>query len=56
MGHAGAVISGDADTATVKLDAMERLGLYTVRDPAEIGRTVLRAVADSGIAAARSGA
>jgi succinyl-CoA synthetase alpha subunit len=56
MGHAGAVISGDADTATAKLDAMERLGLYTVRDPAEIGRTVLRAVADSGIASVRSGA
>jgi succinyl-CoA synthetase alpha subunit len=60
MGHAGAVISGDADTATAKLDAMERLGLYTVRDPAEIGRTVLRAVAENGtgagIAAARSGA
>jgi succinyl-CoA synthetase alpha subunit/malate-CoA ligase subunit alpha len=60
MGHAGAVITGDADTATAKLDAMERLGLYTVRDPAEIGRAVLRAVADSGagagIAEVRSGA
>jgi succinyl-CoA synthetase alpha subunit len=51
MGHAGAVISGDGDTATAKLDAMEALGLYTVRDPADIGVTVARALADSGVGA-----
>ena len=48
MGHAGAVISGDSDTATAKLDLMERLGLYTVRNPAEIGDTVLRAMKEAG--------
>jgi succinyl-CoA synthetase alpha subunit/malate-CoA ligase subunit alpha len=48
MGHAGAVISGDSDTATAKLDAMEELGLYTVRNPADIGDTVLRAVKEAG--------
>jgi succinyl-CoA synthetase alpha subunit len=48
MGHAGAVISGDADTATAKLDLMERLGLYTVRNPADIGDTVLRAMKEAG--------
>jgi succinyl-CoA synthetase alpha subunit/malate-CoA ligase subunit alpha len=42
MGHAGAVISGDSDTATAKLDAIEALGHHTVRNPADIGDTVLR--------------
>ncbi len=49
MGHAGAVISGDSDTATAKLDAMEELGLFTVRNPAEIGTTVVRAMKAAGI-------
>ena len=48
MGHAGAVIAGDSDTATAKLDAIESLGHYTVRNPAEIGDTVLRALKDGG--------
>jgi succinyl-CoA synthetase alpha subunit/malate-CoA ligase subunit alpha len=48
MGHAGAVISGDADTATAKLHAIERLGHRVVRNPAEIGDTVLRAVKEAG--------
>jgi len=51
MGHAGAVISGDSDTATAKLDVMEELGLYTVRNPAEIGVTVLRALEEAGVPA-----
>ena len=48
MGHAGAFISGDSDTATAKLDVMDGLGLYTVRNPAEIGDTVLRALKEAG--------
>jgi succinyl-CoA synthetase alpha subunit len=48
MGHAGAVISGDSDTATAKLDAIEALGHRVVRNPAEIGDTVLRVVSDVG--------
>jgi succinyl-CoA synthetase alpha subunit len=48
MGHAGAVIAGDSDTAAAKLDAIEALGHYTVRNPAEIGDTVLRALKDGG--------
>jgi succinyl-CoA synthetase alpha subunit len=48
MGHAGAVISGDGDTATAKLDAIEELGHRTVRNPADIGDTVLRAVKEAG--------
>ncbi len=48
MGHAGAVISGDSDTATAKLDAIQALGHHTVRNPAEIGDTVLRALKEAG--------
>jgi succinyl-CoA synthetase alpha subunit len=48
MGHAGAVIAGDSDTATAKLDAIEALGHTTVRNPADIGDTVYRALTGSG--------
>jgi len=48
MGHAGAVISGDSDTATAKLDAIEALGHRVVRNPADIGDTVQRAVKETG--------
>jgi malate-CoA ligase subunit alpha len=48
MGHAGAVIAGDADTATAKLDAIERMGHRVVRNPADIGDTVLRVVKEAG--------
>ena len=48
MGHAGAVITGDADTATAKLDTMESLGLYVARNPSDIGATVQRALEESG--------
>ncbi len=44
MGHAGAIISGESDTATAKMDTMEELGLHVVRNPAEIGATVMRAL------------
>ncbi|MDD2767432.1 MAG: succinate--CoA ligase subunit alpha [Methylococcus sp.] len=49
MGHAGAIISSEADTAGAKMDAMEALGLYVARNPAQIGRTVLRAAQEHGI-------
>lgn len=48
MGHAGAVIAGDSDTAQAKLDAMEELGLTVVRNPAEIGIAVARALERAG--------
>jgi succinyl-CoA synthetase alpha subunit len=48
MGHAGAIISGDSDTATAKMDTMEELGLYVVRNPAGIGATVDRALKERG--------
>ncbi len=40
MGHAGALISGDADTAEVKMNRMEEFGMHVVRNPADIGETV----------------
>ncbi|GAB4360278.1 MAG: succinate--CoA ligase subunit alpha [Methylohalobius crimeensis] len=49
MGHAGAIISGEEDTAKAKMDAMEALGLYVARNPAHIGETVLRALQENGI-------
>ena len=44
MGHAGAIISGEADTAEAKMNRMEELGVHVVRNPAEIGATVDRAL------------
>ena len=48
MGHAGAVITAESDTATAKLDAIEALGHRVVRNPADVGDTVLRAVKEIG--------
>ncbi|CAN5740704.1 succinate--CoA ligase subunit alpha [soil metagenome] len=48
MGHAGAVIAGESDTATAKLDAIEALGHRVARNPADIGDTVLRVVKETG--------
>ncbi len=42
MGHAGAIISGEADTANAKMDLMEELGVHVVRNPADIGKTAQR--------------
>lgn len=38
MGHAGALISGGADTAQAKLEAMEACGIRTTKNPSEMGR------------------
>jgi succinyl-CoA synthetase alpha subunit len=48
MGHAGAVIAGDSDTATAKLDAIEATGHHVVRNPADIGETVQRVLKGAG--------
>lgn len=49
MGHAGAIISGESDTATAKMDAMEALGITVARNPAHIGETLQRVLVDRGI-------
>ena len=38
MGHAGALISGGADTAEAKLAIMEECGFTVTRDPSEMGK------------------
>jgi len=38
MGHAGALISGGADTADAKLEIMEECGFTVTRNPSEMGR------------------
>ena len=41
MGHAGALISGGADTAQAKLDILEECGIKTTKNPSEMGRLLL---------------
>jgi succinyl-CoA synthetase alpha subunit len=45
MGHAGAVISGGADTAAVKMEAMRSAGIHVADSPAALGSTMVRALA-----------
>jgi len=40
MGHAGAIVSGDSDTAPAKMKRMAELGAHVVENAADIGRTV----------------
>jgi len=42
MGHAGAIVSGESDTAQAKMDTLEQLGVHVVRNPSRIGATVKR--------------
>ena len=46
MGHAGAIISGESDTAQVKMERLEELGVHVVRNPAEVGSTLKSVIAD----------
>ncbi|TCH98035.1 succinate--CoA ligase subunit alpha [Roseococcus sp. SYP-B2431] len=44
MGHAGAVISGGADTAEAKMEAMKAAGIHVADSPASLGSTMVRAL------------
>jgi succinyl-CoA synthetase alpha subunit len=44
MGHAGAIIGGDDDTAAAKMKIMEECGIFVVASPADIGATILKAL------------
>ncbi len=44
MGHAGAIVGGEDDTAAAKMKIMEECGLLVVQSPAEIGDMVLKAL------------
>jgi succinyl-CoA synthetase alpha subunit len=45
MGHAGAIISGGADTAEAKMEAMRSAGFFVSDSPATLGATMLKAMA-----------
>lgn len=40
MGHAGAIVGGENDTAQSKMKIMAECGIYVVNSPADIGKTV----------------
>lgn len=44
MGHAGAIIGGEDDTAEAKMAIMEKCGIHVVNSPAQIGATMLKAL------------
>ncbi|MBP7680222.1 MAG: succinate--CoA ligase subunit alpha [Saprospiraceae bacterium] len=45
MGHAGAIIGGADDTAEAKMRIMADCGIWVVKSPAEIGSTMVKALA-----------
>jgi len=45
MGHAGAIISGGADTAAAKIEAMRSAGITVADSPAALGSTMLKVMA-----------
>src|SRR5439155_13512415 len=51
MGHAGAIIVGEAGTAQAKKDALRAAGATIADSPAEIGAVTERVLAERGIAA-----
>ena len=44
MGHAGAIISGGKGTAADKISALKKAGIHIAKSPAEIGKTMRRAL------------
>lgn len=45
MGHAGAIIGGEDDTAEAKMEIMRSCGIHVVESPADIGKTMKEALA-----------
>ncbi len=51
MGHAGAIVGGAEDTAEAKMKIMAECGIHVVNSPAMIGETMIKALAEAGVAA-----
>ncbi len=49
MGHAGAIISGDAGTAKEKYEAMAAADIHCVHSPADIGQTMAAALGKAAV-------
>ena len=49
MGHAGAIIAGDAGTARAKKEALAAAGAVICESPAEIGATTQRVLQEAGL-------
>lgn len=49
MGHAGAIIGGEEDTAEAKMKIMAECGIYVVKSPATIGSTMVKALEENGV-------
>jgi succinyl-CoA synthetase alpha subunit len=47
MGHAGAIIGGDDDTAEAKIRILKENGIYVAESPAVIGETMLHALREA---------
>ncbi|MEO7175269.1 MAG: succinate--CoA ligase subunit alpha [Saprospiraceae bacterium] len=47
MGHAGAIIGGEDDTAAAKMAILRSCGIHVVDSPADLGTTVLKALGKS---------
>jgi succinyl-CoA synthetase alpha subunit len=44
MGHAGAIVGGEDDTAAAKMKIMEACGIHVVASPADIGKIMAEAL------------
>lgn len=50
MGHAGAIVGGHEDTAEAKMKIMAECGIHVVKNPAEIGKTMVAALQGAAVA------